>query len=259
MDLLIGFEKEFYLSRALAPSELQFICDVLNIRNAALVTERGKNQYELVTHPQSYNFEPENSWDDLMQKAINTYKNQLHSLLHAINNFGIEFNDSAKPYKDDYGSALQINFSISEFNESDYLSVIYCILEGAQTLQLQINASSGFARFMPGFMAPTHVCWGGNNNRTTLIRMMSIGCASNNSLKKTRVEYRGANSNADPIVLLNFILKMIRKTCDIKALGESDSWNLRLGNKYPKIWGNAHDVQYNLEPLLLRLASPQNK
>lgn len=269
MELLIGFEKEFYTNALLDEDQMELLNSVLSSIGAKLVKERGKFQYEIVISPYTVSLK---SFDGALpslhplgdssktyrapglskveasaHEALESYKKQWHTLQDMLSEIKISFNDSPKPYADDYGSALQVSFSVDDFSKDDYLNAIYCILTNCKDFHHKINADSGFARFKPGFMAPTHICWGGNNNRTTLIRALNIdntdikdnsGCVNSNKQKKiTRIEYRGANSNANARYLVEFILQML--TLSKKAKHPA----------YPQIWGNAYDKQYNLEEL----------
>lgn len=229
MQLLIGFEKEFYLSKPLSSAQLKEINAKLLPLSAKLVEERGKNQYELVTLPTIFNSKQERNVENCT--ALKRYAQQHDTLLAALEKYSVEFNDAPKPYPTDYGSALQISFSAKNVSKAWYLNVIYCILHHAKEFQQTINTPFGSARLVPEFMAPTHICWGGNNNRTTLVRALNLGKES------TRVEYRGVNSNANPANLLKFIIEMVH-------LADTNKYK-----EHTKIWGNAYHPQYNLEEL----------
>ena len=84
-------------------------------------------------------------------------------------------------------------------------------------------------------MAPTHVCYGGNN-RTVAIRIPD-------SIPK-RLEHRVSAASADPAIIIYTILASIEK-------GLSRQINT---DGYKKIFGNAFDNQYDLEKILPNLA-----
>lgn len=208
---LIGFEQEFYLNYTVNDNHLIEVNQ--RLQGSTLKPERGTFQYELVTPPLPYTVSIAH-----LRKA----KEQLQQELTAL---GYSINYTPKPFAKDYGSSLQISFSVPSFKEIDYLNAIYCILHHSAEFHLQLNRGSGFARFVPGFMAPTHICWGGNDNRTTLIRALNLSHDSDD--KAQRVEFRLANSDVDEEMLQNFIIEMI-------ALSQQQAFS-----PHYKTWGNA--------------------
>ena len=81
------------------------------------------------------------------------------------------------------------------------------------------------------FMAPTHICYGGNN-RTVAIRIPD-------SIPR-RLEHRLPAASADPASVIYAILASIVK-------GLSDRIDTKI---YAKIFGNAFDKQYGLQRIL---------
>ena len=80
------------------------------------------------------------------------------------------------------------------------------------------------------FLAPTHICYG-NNNRSVMLRLPSGPF--------NRLEHRLPSSDACPFSITIATLWAIK-----------EGINLGLELNYPKIYGNAFDPIYHLEPIL---------
>ena len=217
----LGFELEFYLDSTLSDSDLEQISKKLH--PARLVKERGRLQYELITPPY-----PFIDIADLITKYSSHLSDMKLLFAEIAPNIKIDFHP--KPNKNDYGSALQISISSRDLDRSGYLNFIYCLLDRSLDFNTVINKRSGKIRLDERFMAPTHVAWGGNNNRTVLVRALNL---DQDDLSEVRIEYRLANSDADPKVLAEFV---------VDCLQNSIKNNFA---KLPKTWGNAYDKQYD--------------
>jgi glutamine synthetase len=117
-----------------------------------------------------------------------------------------------------------------EDNDAEKYARILC-----HYLPLTITAflpkEEDYQRLDSRFMAPTHICYGGNN-RTTLIRIPD-------SLPK-RIEHRLASADANPYEVIYAILSSIY----------SGLKHPQQITKIDKIYGNAYDPQYNLVKIL---------
>ena len=222
IKVMVGIEIEFYLSQALPDIDLEF--DVCN--------ERGILQYETHIH---HSFDLISVCDAFYQRKQN--------LKEICSDHGINIDFSPKPYLDDYGSAAHYNFSIYDNNDLNLFcieekkslleSIIATILSMTNpSLYLLTNGDEReFIRFMPDFMAPVNTSWG-SNNRTTLIRIPD-------SAKETkRIEYRLPSPNIPPEYVILFLLTAVLEGLHIQQ------------KPAEKIYGNAANKNYNLEPLL---------
>lgn len=149
----------------------------------------------------------------------------------------------AKPFDDDYGSALHFHVSLYLDNYKNILScskpeenpVMCKLIAGILDLSeeftyLLCKEEDDFKRFQANFMAPTTISWGGNN-RTTIIRIPDV------KPEDKRIEFRLAPSSSDPEIALMCLMIGIKN-------------GLERDLKLPdRIFGNAHDEQYNLKPL----------
>ena len=220
----IGVELEFYLPGL---SKIEQFAELCGCR---VIKERGNYQYET-------NLE---YCTDLIKISDKFYrhKNKLTTAASFLN-YPIDF--SAKPIKDDYGSAAHYHLSLIDVNGYNVFShseiimkaVIAEILELTNNmLYMLINADpDNLTRFVPNFMAPINISWSGNN-RTTLIRI------PDSTLGNKRIEFRLPAVTTAPEYIIIFLLITILRG---------------LVNKHEpinKIYGNAHDSQYSLTQIL---------
>ena len=216
-ELTIGVEIEFYCKEA----NTAFLNQILP--EFHFVNERGEDQFEYHLGPySSYNHE------DICNKipeSMTLIEKKL-SLSKLIADF------DPKPYENDYGSSNQFQFSSESALFQDKIEEIcasFCHY-AKSTFLAYAQSPCDYKRFDSEFMAPTHISYG-HNNRTCLIRI--------NGEQQTRIEVRSPSSKSDPYLVLSAILMNI-----YKALTEES----RL-SKYPKIYGNSHDSQYNLDKI----------
>ena len=151
---------------------------------------------------------------------------------------------SAKPYADDYGSALHFHLHLEDTgghnvftrNEVDkYSPALLHSLGGLlATLQknLHIFSPNDTSRFEThGLHSPTHLCWG-PNNRSVALRL------PDKPKDNKHIEHRAASADANI------------EAC-ITAMLEGTLYGLQ--NQIDPggpIHGNAWDAQYGLKPLL---------
>jgi glutamine synthetase len=204
--LQFGAELEFYLPTAKHSIESTLL------PGHKLVREKGQNQFEIILPP----------YDNplMLAKQIATYRD-----LISKNHQGIF---SAKPFANDYGSALQISIGIDQYLE--YAIGGLCDV-AAESMIFFAPHEESYQRFVSGFDAPTHISWGGNN-RTVLIRVRPTDNGNHN-----RIEHRAPGADSDPYFVIAVILygayHGITKQISPPA----------------RIYGNAFDAQYQLPPL----------
>lgn len=230
--ILIGSEIEFYLrSNDVSPSEndikafSSYISSLNSQASLQVEKEKGEGQYEI---PINYT-EPKDAM------ALIEYTRGL--IEDSAKKFGMDAIFSAKPFNNDYGSALHLHISAHDVNGKNLFAdnpvfmehVIFSILDLIESDLDFICNEEDLERFQEGWMAPSHVCWGGNN-RTTAIRI------PHDKSESKRFEFRLPSANSDQYKVLLFILIGLLKSG-------------KVGNKYAKIYGNAYDEQYSLQRL----------
>ena len=207
----VGIELEFYLS------DDNIASSPIPIKN-----ERGKSQYEATLTPSC---NPSLAILDL-EKSINL-----------LTEWRSDVNFHPKPFPQDYGNALQfhVNFLKDGHNyydnrdnlEAGAMALCHFL---KPTFLVFAPEESHYARLNGQMMAPTHVSYGGNN-RTTSIRIPEA--------KPRRLEHRVSSPMTDAYLALSTILYSL-------YLGIKNPTTIQ---QYKKIYGNAHDEQYDLELL----------
>ena len=201
----MGLELEFYCSNDLDTNNFKKI----------IKEERGKFQYEIDFGP---------------SKNIVSIIEEVEQAKSAIENYAISqnlvVNFSAKPHKNDYGSAMHIHLNFEEDIQLDKYANMLCHF-ARETVNYFIPIKSDFARLDHKFMAPTHYCYGGNN-RTCMIRIPDT--------VPRRLEHRLASASVDPVLPIYAILASILASFE----------GCRNINQGKKIYGNAFDPQFNL-------------
>jgi glutamine synthetase len=225
----IGAEIEFYLVGEEVTSEKTSDITVIAEQNSFLIKEeRGNGQYECA-------FDYSANMNKVIQD-IKSFKSLIKSLANK-SNLVAEFR--AKPIKGDYGSALQLNLSLHDDDSNNLLSSDTMILEHAvsgileicrESLFLLCESEDDFDRFISGFMAPTKVCWGGNN-RTTAVRI------PDSKPKNKRIEFRLPPADCDPAIAIFVMLYGVLHGLNAKS------------KPCERIYGNAFDDIYNSESL----------
>lgn len=223
----VGIEVEFYLHNCLNIEKF------ITLYGNSIIPERGKGQYEINLKPSP----------DLVGvcDSFHCHKDKLSSVATSLNQL-IDFN--SKPIKEDYGSSVHYHLSLHDDNGCNIFgiednthimeSVVASILELTNQSLYMLTAVNDFDRFVPHFMAPVNISWGGNN-RTTLLRI------PNSPKANKRIEFRLPSSNAAPELVIIFLL-----TATLEGLKNKKK-------PIEKIYGNAYDKQYRLTPLLANL------
>lgn len=226
---LIGAELEFYIRG----SEI-VISDFLNETkklNLKIDKEKGKDQYECILEHTPH---PLKIADNIVR-----IKNIIITLAQALS---LKVFFDAKPYNGDYGSAMHLHLSLHEasknvFSSSSYDENVWLqhsiggLLDIASESVYQLCTSEkDFDRFVPNFMAPTTISWGGNN-RSTIIRI------PDSKSENRRIEYRLANANSCPYALITVVLIGVYHGLQNKITPPK------------RVFGLANDIQYNLKTL----------
>lgn len=209
---MFGIEIEFYLSKNINPKQLEDLISQ-NIKQ-----ERGLNQYEIALAP-SYNL------TDYAVKITNL----IQKMKNAAKILGGTVDLSAKPFANDYGNSIHFNLSLGGIDVLTKAAKSLCQYM-LDTYYVFMPIEQDYLRNTVGFLAPTHICYGGNN-RTAAIRIPS-------SLP-LRLEHRLSSPNVDPYLAMTTILYSILP---------GNKSNSAMSN-FVKIYGNAHDKQYKLVAL----------
>lgn len=209
---IFGAELEFYFMQ---PINIKSLEKKLGRR---VSKEKGDNQYEI-------NFDPTNDALKLIEEIESARKKLTLIALQEK----IEVSFASKPFTNDYGSSMHFHLNFLENDDVEYFAKLLCFYI-KDYLEYFLPSELDYSRLDEKFMAPTHICYGGNN-RTALIRIPS-------SMPK-RVEHRLAGADADPCDVIYSILHAIAK-----GLVEKPSLN-----SIHKIYGNAYDKQYDLEKI----------
>lgn len=164
----VGIELEFYII-----GDNQLLLNELAKNNIVLQQERGQNQFE-------FTFDYTNDIAKLSTQVV-SFKEFISDLAKQQCNCEVSF--AAKPFINDYGSALQLNISLHNHEEINIFShhaintnqdLAHCIagiLEiSDEAVYLLCTKEEDYLRFIPNFLSPTHICWG-SNNRTTVVRI----------------------------------------------------------------------------------------
>jgi glutamine synthetase len=220
----VGIELEFYI----LPH-----ADDLKIEECTIIKERGNGQYEFqLAHTCDIDF------------LINLYFRVRNRVIAFAKENGRRISFKPKPFLDDYGSALHLHLSLldenennvfacGDINKNEYLrEVIAGILDLTPEAMGLVFQEGDFKRLDHRFMAPINLSWGGNN-RTTLVRIPDVG----NNKENRRVEFRLFGADADIRLSVLFLLIAVYHGLSSKPACSE------------RIYGNAYDSQYNLQPL----------
>jgi len=237
----IGVELEYYLVHQ--DCEIDEALKKIKLNCDRLDKERGWNQFESVL---------EYSDDiDAILEALELLKS---SVSVSSRQYGIKSVFEAKPFDDDYGSALHFHLSmhdenmINAFADNEYESnkllnqIIAGILDiSSESLYLLSNSDEDFKRFEEGgYLSPSHVSWGGNN-RTTIIRI-----PDSHPINR-RIEFRLPHASSDPAIAIAIML-----------IGALHGLN-NLLQAPDRIYGNAYDEKYELQRLPLNMEEAKNQ
>lgn len=206
-------------------AEIEFYCHSDNARNITeyiFKKEKGNGQFEIDIFPQ------ENIYKTIEEitKAKAFLSSLPNSTIHP------------KPYSNDYGSAMHFHINLLNRNGENFFDNSDNLENAAKSLCHFLKShflifapkTHHYSRFDKDFMAPTHICFGGNN-RSTAIRIPDV--------KPKRLEHRISSPETDEYLAICAILEAIYQGITHPASIQS----------YAKIHGNAFDEQYNLTPL----------
>lgn len=235
----IGAEIEFYLLGSDLKS--QEILKSIGKQGVIVENEKGKNQYECVLEYSG----------DLPQLSARL-SDLRDSIKVAASQSSLQAIFDAKPFANDYGSALHLHLSLHDTEDNNIYAArsieenifmqqsVAGILElTAEGMYIICNVEDDYSRYCAKFMAPTTLSWGGNN-RTTAVRI------PDSKPIHRRIEYRIAPANCEPLRLILLIL-----------LGIYHGFKNALV-PLPRIYGNAFDEQYLLEKLPSNLVQAKN-
>lgn len=209
----IGVELEFYLSHNIVPEKFSELLK-LDIQQ-----EKGTHQFEINL--------PHESNLTKYAEIINDTKEQIQNIALILNGAAYI---SPKPFKNDYGNSMHVHISVGNSHEGllDHLAKTLCHFM-IRTFVVFMPTEEDYLRINKEFMAPTHISFG-NNNRSVAIRIPD--------LRPKRLEHRVASLSSDPYIVMYTILKSILLGLDYpKHIPD-----------IPKIYGNAYDDQYNMQP-----------
>lgn len=213
---VIGIELEFYLNNG---------AHLLQGEDLDIVEEKGYQQFELRTNASS----------------------EVLELLDSLKSFKGRYpqaNFAAKPFIDQPGSGLHVHLNFIDQQQrnlfdktesgDDSILMQYCAAgmldKMLEHMQYFAPNAEDYLRFCPMVDTPSTVSWG-NNNRSTAIRIPPRESGVR------RLEHRVASASADPFAVCNAIL-------------ESCIHGIKNELRPPlKIYGNAHDEQYQLPKL----------
>ena len=225
---VFAVELEFYVYDAMSEAEILETLDSICKDCHPGEKERGENQYEIALMPVK-------DVAEFIRRATN-----LRKVIAA--HFDADFR--AKPFSDDYGSALHFHLHLEDENgrnvftrsvEGEYSAPLLHTLGGLlATMQenLKIFSPNNMSRFTSaGKNAPTHLSWG-PNNRSVALRL------PDKPLDNKHIEHRVASADANIAECVQAILQGV-----VYGLQhQSDPGE--------PTYGNAWDNQYTLKPLL---------
>jgi len=209
MPVCLGAELEFYLFN------IENIADLESKINHQLKAEKGNNQYEI-------DLSPSQNLAEYAKLIEQTRQN----IIDAAKSLGGSADFSSKPFAADYGNSMHIHLNfIGHENIEKYAQILCHYLP--DTLEYFLPKTEDYSRLDKRFMAPTHICYGGNN-RTVAIRIPDS--------QPRRLEHRLAAASAEPSLVIYSILNSI----------DNGLKNPKSIKPAEKIHGNAWDAQYGL-------------
>lgn len=228
----IGAEVEFYLFGN--SGGVNKVLESISSRGIKIDKEKGTQQFEFII---------DHSCD--IQNLVEKIRELKKYIYESARQNSVEATFAAKPLAQDYGSGMHMHISLHNeegmniFSDNTIDTNLYLLHSIGGLLSVTKAAlpmvcqnAEDYLRYVPHFMAPTKISWGGNN-RTTVIRIPdSKPC-------NRRIEYRLAPANCDPQTLVDIILQGV-------------SYGIENSLMPPKrIWGNANDCFYELDNLVI--------
>lgn len=203
-----------------------------HLRILPIKNEKGRGQYEVA-------FAACNNSSHLAQQIYDFRA----LLMEEAHKHGLQIFWDAKPFADDYGSALQIHVHLEDssgtrlfLKQGEHLSPALAASIGGllditpAAMLIAAPRESAYARFVPGFDAPVNICWGANNRSVTLRLPYQNGA-------QCHIEYRLAGADADPASMLGVVLAGVLHGLESKPPAGK------------QIYGVASDSQYALPAL----------
>lgn len=235
----VGCELEWYVDQ---PDNERIIAEVHaavlrdadkhHIRMTPIKAEKGHGQYEV-------GFDACNNPARMVQE-IHDFR---ALLVEKSAKRGLHILWDAKPFPDDYGSALQVHVHLEDaagqrlfVKKDDYLSPALAACLGGllditpEATFVAAPQEADYARFVPKYDAPVNVCWGGNNRSVTVRLPLKSG-------SRCHIEYRLAGADADPASMFAILLAGVLHGLETKP------------HPGEQMHGVASDGQYALPPL----------
>lgn len=235
----IGIEQEFYLRTRDFDEDL--IMKELKNGYDSFQKERGWHQYEGVI-----NFTAD------LEKLASSVNSSRDYVKQKGSELKLQPDFSAKPFVDDYGSAMQLNLSLHSKNENVFsdgnieenqwlIHSLGGLMDIAlESVYLMCEKEEDYERFkIPEYLNPTHLAWGGNN-RSAVFRIPE------SDPKFRRIEFRIPPAEVD-----------IDKAIFVILLGVYHGLKNKLSPPV-RIYGNAFDPVYNLIALPISLEQAKN-
>ena len=220
-------ELEWYFSPA-DDAKAETVLEQLRNDEVVLRKEDGPGQHEAAWHPTKD--------AQILIEQVQTFR---MALIETAKAEGLEVLFAAKPYPDEYGSAMQLHVHLEnaggERLYSKQSNALRFSLGGLlaalpESIPVFAPTDADYARFVPKQYAPTTVSWGGNNRTTALRVELRKG-------KHCHIEHRVPGANADVAaaiaVVLAGLLHGLKEEC----------------NPGEQVHGDASDAQYNLPKL----------
>lgn len=182
----------------------------------SLEPERGPGQWELSLPPTPH--------PAALAEALLQLRAALETTFAAQ---GLIADFRAKPYPDQYGSALHIHLHLEDdsgrsvfWKDGDELSppLAHSLAGLLATMEASLPVfaptQESHARFVPGWHAPVNASWGGNNRTVALRLPDGTGSFSGaerlarlSPSRSRRIEHRVAGADADPATVMAAILQ----------------------------------------------------
>jgi glutamine synthetase len=229
----LGVEIEFYLRDKVgdlcSDEQIEKFRDNLLAKNILLTEENGPQQFEIQI----------NHTSDISKliDEISLAKSLLNSLADSL---GLKAIFRPKPFKAAHGSSMHFHLSLHDKTEHNIFSdntintneLLNNIINAILSMLNQYmhfmcgDDAEEYQRFIPNFMAPVNVSWGGNN-RTTAIRVPE------STSYNRRIEFRIPSASCEPQKIIHFLL-----LATINGI-KHPSWPIK------RTYGNASDEQYD--------------
>lgn len=239
--VVVGVEQEFYVGGNVDTAKLNKALAALPFFSE-VEEEKGEGQFEVQIAPTDNPV--------VMADMVEVLRKLVGG---ADKNSAVSF--AAKPYPEQPGSGMHIHINLIDNSGKNVFS------RNGEDESVQLNQSvAGLLELMPASIqyfapyneayirysevsmnSPSTVSWGGDN-RTASLRIPSVPLSPH----ARRIEHRVPCADADPYLTIAAILAGV----------EFGIVN-KLGNQYPKIWGNAFLPQYALPKLPHNLVEAQ--